>query len=384
MHTYPLAGKQQPLMTHSPFSLSRSTADHPTMKMSKWRCSCVWHAANAAVYVFTRGVGTMAVYRERRPADSWTVLMATTWSAVDSAMLAPTASHLCEWSPPPPPPSLSLSLCVVLCVDCLHRASLSSLPLYRHKPCCVEAITHASLTHTHTHSHPPPPPPPLSLSCPHRFGGQVRHYRLYYDPQERCHLVGRQGIACTSICLVLTPLTHSFTHTLTHSFTHSLTHPPSYPLSAGEKPFDTIEDLVQDGLITLYMEANNVEEYLQTARRRTRRFTSSSSSYASLPSTSLPRPHPQASALTEPLLEEMEEVTPSPPPRSPALISPPPIVPREQSLSREERERSSSASSSAPSDHGGTFTRRRPRAYDEIEDITLPGDQRVSGVCVCE
>jgi len=35
---------------------------------------------------------------------------------------------------------------------------------------------------------------------------------------------------------------------------------------AGEKPFETIEDLVQDGLITLYMEANNVEDYLQTAR----------------------------------------------------------------------------------------------------------------------
>ena len=34
----------------------------------------------------------------------------------------------------------------------------------------------------------------------------------------------------------------------------------------GEKPFDTIEDLVQDGLITLYMENNNVEEYLQSAR----------------------------------------------------------------------------------------------------------------------
>ena len=31
-----------------------------------------------------------------------------------------------------------------------------------------------------------------------------------------------------------------------------------FPLP-GEKPFDTIEDLVQDGLITLYMEANNEE-----------------------------------------------------------------------------------------------------------------------------
>ena len=34
----------------------------------------------------------------------------------------------------------------------------------------------------------------------------------------------------------------------------------------GEKPFDTIEDLVQDGLITLYMEANNVDLYLKSAR----------------------------------------------------------------------------------------------------------------------
>ena len=37
---------------------------------------------------------------------------------------------------------------------------------------------------------------------------------------------------------------------------------------SGEKTFDEIDDLVADGLITLYMEANNVEEYLQTARRK--------------------------------------------------------------------------------------------------------------------
>lgn len=37
-------------------------------------------------------------------------------------------------------------------------------------------------------------------------------------------------------------------------------------MHAGEKPFESVEDLVQDGLITLYMEANHVEEYLQSAR----------------------------------------------------------------------------------------------------------------------
>ena len=37
-------------------------------------------------------------------------------------------------------------------------------------------------------------------------------------------------------------------------------------LPPGEKPFETIEDLVQDGLITLYMEANHVEDYLKSAR----------------------------------------------------------------------------------------------------------------------
>ena len=148
---------------------------------------------------------------------------------------------------------------------------------------------------------------------------------------------------------------------------------------AGEKPFDTIEDLVQDGLITLYMEANNVEEYLQSARSRTRRLTtSSSSSYASLPAISLPRPHPQASLKPEPLLEVAEEATPSPPPHSPQLVSPP--APREPSLPREERERSSSASS-GPSEHSVRVT-RRPRAYDEVEDINL-GQHRVSRVCVC-
>lgn len=25
------------------------------------------------------------------------------------------------------------------------------------------------------------------------FGGQVRHYRLYYEPQEKCHLVGKSA-----------------------------------------------------------------------------------------------------------------------------------------------------------------------------------------------
>jgi hypothetical protein len=172
-----------------------------------------------------------------------------------------------------------------------------------------------------------------SYSLSFVFGGQVRHYRLYYDAEEKRHLVG-------------------------------------------EKPFDTIEDLVQDGLITLYMEANNVEEYLQTARRRTRRLTtSSSSSYSSLPPITLPRPHPQASAKPEPLLEEAEEATPSPPPHSPALISPPPVS-REPSLPQEERERSRSVSvSSGSSEH--SMRVRRPRAYDEVEDITF-GQHRVS------
>ena len=39
----------------------------------------------------------------------------------------------------------------------------------------------------------------------------------------------------------------------------------------GEKPFETIEDLVQDGLITLYMEVNNVEDYLKSARETMQR-----------------------------------------------------------------------------------------------------------------
>ena len=30
-----------------------------------------------------------------------------------------------------------------------------------------------------------------SLSLVSRFGGQVRHYRLYYDAEEKRHLVGR-------------------------------------------------------------------------------------------------------------------------------------------------------------------------------------------------
>ncbi len=46
--------------------------------------------------------------------------------------------------------------------------------------------------------------------------------------------------------------------------------PPSQPL-VGEKPFETIEDLVQDGLITLYMEVNNVEDYLKSARETMQR-----------------------------------------------------------------------------------------------------------------
>jgi hypothetical protein len=164
-----------------------------------------------------------------------------------------------------------------------------------------------------------------SYSLSFVFGGQVRHYRLYYEPQEKCHLVG-------------------------------------------EKPFDTIEDLVQDGLITLYMEANNVEDYLQTARKRTHRLTSSSSSsYCSLPPISLPRPHPQASARPEPLLEEAEESTPSPPPHSPAVSPAPPLPP----LPHEERERSSSASS-GPSESNLSYPRpRRPRSYDEVEDISV-------------
>lgn len=114
------------------------------------------------------------------------------------------------------------------------------------------------------------------------------------------------------------------------------------------------------------MEANNVEDYLQSARRRTRHLTSSSSSYCSLPpistSTALPRPHPQASAVAEPLIEEVEEITPSPPP----------VVPREPCLHhQQDRERSSSASS-GPSDHENPVRlERRPRTYDQVEDVPL-------------
>lgn len=50
-------------------------------------------------------------------------------------------------------------------------------------------------------------------------------------------------------------------------YSHVISHVSCPGLCVGEKPFDTVEDLVQDGLITLYMEANNVEEYLQSARQ---------------------------------------------------------------------------------------------------------------------
>ena len=38
----------------------------------------------------------------------------------------------------------------------------------------------------------------------------------------------------------------------------------------GETTFDDIEDLVADGLITLHMELNNVEEYLKNAQESKR------------------------------------------------------------------------------------------------------------------
>ena len=45
----------------------------------------------------------------------------------------------------------------------------------------------------------------------------------------------------------------------------------------GQKPFGTIKDLVEDGLITLHMEAHNVEEYLREKRVRIRQDISRSS-----------------------------------------------------------------------------------------------------------
>jgi hypothetical protein len=53
------------------------------------------------------------------------------------------------------------------------------------------------------------------------YGGGIRHYHLHYDNGEH---------------------------------------------SVGETSFDSIEDLVADGLITLFMEDNNVEEYLKNAQ----------------------------------------------------------------------------------------------------------------------
>ena len=137
--------------------------------------------------------------------------------------------------------------------------------------------------------------------------------------------------------------------------------PPPPPPPPGEKPFDTIRDLVQDGLITLYMEANDVEDYLQTARRRTLHLTSS----ISLPPAPPSLVRPLSSSVQEPLFEEAEEeYTPSPPPRSL-----PPPVPVEPCLPQEARERSSSASSGLSDLDHTHQVRRRPRMYDEVEDV---------------
>ena len=88
----------------------------------------------------------------------------------------------------------------------------------------------------------------------HRFGGTVRHYRLYFEGND--HYVGE--FCCATMKYFQSFLTSSLSLPLPLSLFLSL--------SLGEKPFETIEDLVQDGLITLHMEANNVEEYLRSAR----------------------------------------------------------------------------------------------------------------------
>lgn len=81
----------------------------------------------------------------------------------------------------------------------------------------------------------------------------------------------------------------------------------------GEKPFDTIEDLVQDGLIILYMEANHVEEYLQSARetRLTRQASiTGANDVPSLSSdiTSLQKKHSHSVEGEDPVFREGDEL----------------------------------------------------------------------------
>lgn len=82
-----------------------------------------------------------------------------------------------------------------------------------------------------------------------------------------------------------------------------------------------MEDLVQDGLITLYMEANNVEEYLQSARE-----TRSMKRRMPTPpdATNLDRPLPEAPPTHRGSGDEAEESRGmSPPPRDTPPTPPP-------------------------------------------------------------
>lgn len=124
-------------------------------------------------------------------------------------------------------------------------------------------------------------------------------------------------------------------------------------------------DLVQDGLITLYMEANNVEEYLQSARTRTRHLTISSSSSHSIPSRPTIRERPMPTTVQETLYEEKEYTPSPPPPEAPSTHHQPAHCP---SLSQQSRERSNSGSPGPAHDH--THRMRPRRAYDEVEDVS--------------
>ena len=80
---------------------------------------------------------------------------------------------------------------------------------------------------------------PGTYSLSFFYDGRVRHFRLYYD---------KEG----------------------HHYT-------------GEKKFDSVEDLVADGLITLHMEKNNVMSYIEESRETAKKTTTPTTPTAVVP-----------------------------------------------------------------------------------------------------
>ncbi|XP_065898363.1 N-chimaerin-like isoform X2 [Dysidea avara] len=93
-----------------------------------------------------------------------------------------------------------------------------------------------------------------------------REYHGCITREEACHILGTQDGNYLVRAGLKTPGTYSLSFVFNQRVRHYHLYHDGNHHFVGEKLFDNVEDVVADGLITLYMEKHNADNYLQRQR----------------------------------------------------------------------------------------------------------------------